>query len=318
MIRSNNWPLGKQFAKFDSYTVQPKNEMKKSTTLFVCTLIALFMACQPPAKQAETPTETAPTAPLTQIWASDTTLATAESVLFDKKANVLYVSCINGVPPTAQDNDGFIAKVNPADGSIIQLDWVTGIDAPKGMGISNDKLYVSNIDEVVIIDLATGSILNRVAIEGSQFLNDITVDAAGNVYVSDSNTNKIYKLTNLDVSLYMEAEFGGPNGLLVDGDKLMVAAFGSGNFYEVAADQSMKVVTDSIPGGDGVEKVGADYLVSNWNGEVYYVAANGQKELLLDTKGTANAADIEFDAESKTIYVPTFFGNQVVAYKLNK
>lgn len=276
-------------------------------------------SCQPKQATQETQADTLAVEPLTKLWASDTTLLTPESVLYDKAGNILYVSCIVGVPPSAKDGDGSIAKISPVDGSILQLNWVTGLDAPKGMGVVGTTLYVSDIDKVVTIDLATGAILDRIAIEGSQFLNDITVDASGNVYVSDSNTNKIYKLTGKDVSLYMESEFGGPNGLLADGDKLMVAGFGSGNFYEVAtADLSMKVVTDSIPGGDGIEKIGADYLVSNWNGEVYYVSAGGAKELLLDTKGTANAADIEFDSESKTIYVPTFFGNQVVAYKLNK
>ncbi len=275
-------------------------------------------SCQTNKPAQETQTDTLAVETLTNLWATDTTLLTPESVLFDKGGNILYVSCIAGVPPSAKDGDGSIAKVSPVDGSIIQLNWVTELDAPKGMGIVGTTLYVSDIDKVVTIDIPTGVILDKIVIEGSQFLNDITVDGSGNVYVSDSNTNKIYKLTGKDVALYLEGEFGGPNGLLADEGKLMVAGFGSGNFFEVAADKSMKVVADSLPGGDGIEKVGPDYLVSNWNGEVYYVSADGGTELLLDTKGTANAADIEFDAESKTIYVPTFFGNQVVAYKLNR
>ena len=280
-------------------------------------LSLLIWACQPQQSQ-NTQEETKSTEPLTRLWESDTTLLTPESVLYHKEGAALYVSCIAGVPPTAKDGDGFIAKISPKDGSILKLDWAKGLDAPKGMGLVGDKLYVTDIDAVVIFDLATGNQINRIPIEGSQFLNDIAVDASGNVYVSDSNTNKVYKLKDKDVELYLEADFGGPNGLFIDGDKLMVAGFQSGNFFEVAADKSLKMVADSLPGGDGVEKVGNDYLVSNWNGEIRYVTSSGAVEMLLDTKGTANAADIEFDADSSIVFVPTFFGNQVVAYRLNK
>ena len=85
------------------------------------------------------------------------------------------------------------------------------------------------------------------------------------------------------------------------------------------ATTEIEMVVDSIPGGDGVELVDdKDFLVSNWNGEVYYVTSDWTKTKLLDTKDAgANAADIEFHQDTKTVFVPTFFGNQVVAYKLN-
>lgn len=125
---------------------------------------------------------------LEKVWETDTLLQTAESVIYDEANDVLYVSCIAGVPPLAQDEDGFIAKVSPKDGSILDLNWVTSIDAPKGMGIVAGTLYVTNIDELVAIDIASGEITNRYSVEKAEFLNDITVDSDGNVYFSDTNT----------------------------------------------------------------------------------------------------------------------------------
>lgn len=287
--------------------------------LLICLVI---WSCQPKkANESESEeTVTSVTPSLTKIWSSDTTVLTPESVIYNAADDILYVSCIAGVPPTAKDGDGFIAKISPADGSIIELNWVSGMDAPKGMGIVSGKLYVTNIDEVVEIDIAEGTISNRYVVEGATFLNDIDVSASGEVFITDMGTNKIHLLKDGVITTVLEDEnLGGPNGLLHLGDKMMASSSGAGNFYEInTMDWTFKVVTDSIFGGDGVEKTGDDFLVSSWGGEIYYVAEGGSKTKMLDTKGVSNTADIEFVESTSTVYVPTFFGNQVVAYKLTK
>lgn len=290
--------------------------MKNNPSVWLLAILAA--ACQP--KTEKQTTEAAPVAvTLEQAWATDTLLRTPESVLFDTANNVAYVSCINGVPPDAQDEDGYIAKI-ALDGTIVDGQWITGIDAPKGMGLYNGTLYVTNIDELVLIDVAAGTISQRIPVEGAAFLNDVDVDGVGNVYFSDSGTNKIYMLSGDSVSVWAEGDaLGGPNGLLHLGDKMMLATFGIGNFNEIdPATKVVKAVTDSIPGGDGIVKVGDDFLVSNWNGEIYHITADYKKTKVLDTKGSANAADIWYVESANLVLVPTFFGNQVVAYKVNR
>lgn len=257
---------------------------------------------------------------ISKIWASDTLVQTPESVIYNTADSILYVSCIAGVPPTAKDGDGYISKLSVEDGSIIKLKWVTGLNAPKGMGILDGKLYVTDIDVIVEIEIASGTILNKFPVEGATFLNDIDVSDEGDVYISDMGTQTILLLKDGLVSKFVaSAEFNGPNGISIKGNKLMLSTFGSGNFFEIdRGDASYRVVTDSIFGGDGVEQSGDDFLVSSWNGELYLVKTDGTKSKLLDTKGGANTADIEFISETNTIFVPTFFGNQVVAYKLSK
>jgi hypothetical protein len=40
---------------------------------------------------------------------------------------------------------------------------------------------------------------------------------------------------------------------------------------------------------------------------------------MLDTKEQKlNSADIAFDAKTNTVYIPTFFGNSVMAYTFSK
>ena len=129
------------------------------------------------------------------MWETPANLKNPESVAYAPKQNVLFVSNVNG-KPDQKDQNGFISKVSPSNGSIIELNWVTGLDAPKGIAISNDnsKLYVSDITDLIEIDIANGKIIKRYNAPGSAFLNDVVSDNQGNIYVSDTGINTIYKL----------------------------------------------------------------------------------------------------------------------------
>jgi len=127
---------------------------------------------------------------LEKIWQTDSTLKVPESVLYDAEARVLYVANIDG-SPMEKDGNGSIAKVG-LDGKIINNDWITGLDAPKGMGLYKNLLYVANITEVVVIDIDKTSIVQRIPVEGSACLNDVTVDSEGIVwYVKDNGSKEV-------------------------------------------------------------------------------------------------------------------------------
>lgn len=250
-------------------------------------------------------------------WKTDTLLRVPESVLYDAEKKVLYVANIDG-KPDGKDGVGFISKVS-LSGKIENLKWATGLDAPKGMGVYKGKLYVADISRVDVIDVASGKITDKIEIEGAKFLNDITVDKNGKVFVSDTGTGKIHALNGNKAELYFESgEFKGINGLLAEGNEMYVVDFATGNNYILSADKKLKKIGMSSQGADGVVALpkGA-HLVSSWHGEVYYVSANGEAKKLLDTKDKKiNAADIEYDAKNKMLFVPTFFANSVMAYEL--
>jgi DNA-binding beta-propeller fold protein YncE len=96
------------------------------------------------------------------LWETPANLKNPESVAYAPKQNVLFVSNVNG-KPDEKDQNGFISKISPYNGTIIDLNWVTGLNAPKGMAISNDnsKLYVSDITDLVEIDIVNGKIIKR-------------------------------------------------------------------------------------------------------------------------------------------------------------
>jgi hypothetical protein len=290
--------------------------MMKNLFVFAV-VITVIAACQPTKDTTTDTTEgtevKAPT--LTKKWESDTLLTTCESVLYDKTNDVLYVADIAG-DPEGKDGVGYISKLG-LDGKIVDAQWVKGLNAPKGMGISNGKLYVADITDLVEIDIATGAVSKKYPIEGSQFLNDVTVDGAGKVYVSDSNTGNVHVLENGAVSTYVSG-VNGVNGLLADGDTFLVASFSGGTLNTLDGSKQVVLKADSVENADGIEAVGdGGYLVSSWNGKVTYVAADGTTTKLLDTTADeVSAADIEYIPEKKLLLVPTFFKNKVVAYEL--
>lgn len=251
---------------------------------------------------------------LTRIWETDSTLMVPESVFFDKKNKVLYVSNIDG-EPWGKDGKGSIGKVG-LDGKILEAEWVTGLSAPKGMGLHNNTLYVADMGELVAIDIKSGKITKRIAVDGAEGLNDVSVDKSGVVYVTDSRTKKVHRVQNGTASLFLE-NLKGPNGVLVHNNSIYV--LDAGGMYKVEKDKSLKMLAEGMEGGtDGVEHVkGNEFIVSCWGGVIYYVNGDGTKKLLLDSRDQKiNSADIGYDAAKRIVYVPTFFKNSVVAYQL--
>jgi hypothetical protein len=250
---------------------------------------------------------------LQKLWETDTIIAVPESVLPDPANDILYVSLVDGAPWEA-DGKGGVGRLSP-DGKQYNGTWITGLNAPKGMGRFGNRLYVADLGDVVVIDIAKGQIIKKIPIRGESGLNDITVDNNGVVYVSDTKSGKVYSIANDVPTLFMD-NLEGANGLKASGKYLYILA----RKQVLLADpqKHLKVICDLPNGGDGVEEVGnGDLIVSEWIGNVFYVYADGRKVQILDRKPEKkNTADIWYDQKTKTLYVPGFFGKTITAYRL--
>jgi sugar lactone lactonase YvrE len=257
---------------------------------------------------------------LTEIWRTDTILLVPESVIFDKTRNVLYVSDLNQ-EPRKKDGNGFISKLS-TDGNIIDLHWIDGLSSPKGMAIVKDTLYAADVDELVVMDINKGQIIRKVTIAGIKMINDITSDSDGNLYISDSDANKIYRYSNGKLSEWLTEGLNAPNGLLIDGERLLLASMGTMDFSSIDLKTKVKtVLTEAISKGDGIAFTGIAgyYLVTDWNGEIFLINPDNTKVSLLNTiDKKINSADIEFIPGLKLLLVPTFNNNSVVAYRLSE
>lgn len=258
---------------------------------------------------------------LVKVWESDTTLRVPESVLYDAGTDAVYVANIDG-KSDALDGNGFISKMT-LDGKITNLRWATGLNAPKGMAIRGNKLFVTDVYRLIQINLQTGQAEKTYdAVDPKNaFLNDVTVDRSGTVFVSDSRFDKIYQLKNDTWEVLMSGEhLNKPNGVLAMGrDKLLIGCTKLGALRVVNLDtKTMTTIADGMAATDGIVTDGKDnYFVSDWNGQLFFVDEAGEKQQLLDTRpAKLNTADIEYVKKARLLLVPTFFGNKVVAYRV--
>ncbi len=79
-------------------------------------------------------------------------LQAPEAARWDSDQNVWFVANING-DPLGKDNNGFIARLTP-EGKVDSLKFIAGgrggvtLNAPKGMAITGDTIWVADIDAV--------------------------------------------------------------------------------------------------------------------------------------------------------------------------
>lgn len=276
----------------------------------------LFAQCAPQKTEEvveETVVETKiPT--LTLLWETEASLPTNESVLFDDATGTIYVSNIGGMDPQAKDKKGSIAIID-MDGKIVNPVWVGGLNSPKGMAISNGKLYVTDIDELVEIDIAAAKVSKKWKVEGAQFLNDVA-SHEGMIYFTDMNTGKVHGFSNGEISTISEGH-ANINGIAISNDGTVHGLDASGlKLWDWEG--GTKIINSTITGGDGLVILGdGNFVASRWQGEIWFASADGQT-MMLDTKAAeSNTADIGYNAADKIIYVPTFFKNKVAAYKLD-
>ena len=273
--------------------------MKK--TIILCLLVTLFSTLKSQTHSLE------------KLWQTDTVIAVPESVLPNFKKKILYVSLIDGGAWDA-DGKGGVAVLDMA-GKVVNNNWVTGLNAPKGLGMFGNKLYVADLNEVVVINIKKGKVDKKIAIDGASGLNDITVTDKGVVFVSDSKTARIWRLENDLPILYLE-NMKGVNGLKAVQDDLFILS--GRNFIKAGADKKLTTIVELPQYGDGLEPIGnGDFVATAWSGYIFYIYANGKFETLLDSHlEKINTADIGYDPIKKIVYVPTFNAKKIVAYQL--
>lgn len=258
---------------------------------------------------------------LEKVWASDAVLLTPECVAIDYENEVLYVSNVNK-DPWLLDGNGFISKMN-FEGEILKLKWAEKMHGPKGMGVYKKFLYVADIDAVLKINTKNGKVVQRIDVDPNFQLNDISVAKDGTVYVSGSNCNSIFKIEKNMLKLFEKDldNFQRPNGLLAENERMLAITSGNGTLFEMDYEKmEKKKLANDLGHGDGIAAVGdGTYLLSDWQGRIFYLDASNTVTTLLDTrKEEIYTADITYHIEKNLLFVPTFFDNRVVAYKLVK
>jgi len=254
-------------------------------------------------------------------------LQNPESVRWDPEQGVWFVSNVNG-GPSEKDNNGFISRLKP-DGSVDSLKFIAAgrnkvtLNAPKGMAIAGDTLWVADIDAVRGFNRKTGAPVASVPVPGAKFLNDVTVGPDG-LYITDTGVHigpggmthpgpdRVFKVAGRKVTtaLTFKGQFG-PNGITWDStaSRLVVVPMGDSTIVSWAPGDSAPVtIAKAPPMMDGVEALGRGrYLVTSWADSSLNLVAHGKVTRLV--AGIAAPADIGFDRAAGTVAVPQLTEN---------
>jgi hypothetical protein len=295
----------------------------------VCMLVAgCSRPAENPPQETAAPAAASAPAPVTAGWTLTEAIEAPESVYVDADSGFIFASQIVGAPD-AKDGNGRIAKLS-GDGKMIAAEWVAHLHAPKGLRACQGTLWAADLGEVIGVEIASGRIASRVALPNAQFPNDVACGGDGTVYVSDMIGNRIYAVKDGAATVFAEGEqLEWPNGLLVDGDRLIVGGWGRpeadfttkvpGRLFSLDLKTKAKTLITPKPFAniDGVELDGrGGYVISDWvAGRILQVTAAGEvHELRLFKQGTA---DIAFIPAGNILIVPHMSEAKIAAYDVS-
>ena len=266
----------------------------------------------------------------TVLWSINENIKAPESCYYNKSTGHLYISQIGEGGGMGKDGDGWISKYD-LKGKLIKDKWAVGLNAPKGLRSDGSRIWVTDIDRIVSYNIDSGVKEHDIKIDGAKFLNDLACSKDGTVYFSDMIASKIYQYKNKQISVLVEgAEIEHPNGLLVEGENLIIGAWGK----EIQDDFTTKtlgrllslnlktkkitpITAKPLGNLDGVESDGkGGYVVTDWiAGKVFHVQKSGAyKTLATFPKG---AADHAFITDKKILILPEMLENKVGAFDLS-
>jgi len=298
---------------------------KKLLQAAVCMAGALsLIACETRRDAATAPASAAAPWQLDKVPVFIRGFDTPECVAVDEKRDLAYVS--NIVTKTGgyweKDEKGFISLME-AEGMLKKLRWKDSteehpLNAPKGMCVCENLLYVADIDHVVTYDLA-GEAVKAIEIPGAKMLND-AVAHDGFAYVSDTQTGKIWKL-----GLPMSRIKGPPsaNGLAFDTQgRMYCVSYEAHEIYQVdpngVEEPRPLGLAGHFAGLDGVEILADGTMIvsdQKLNGIFSVSADHKSVQKLAEVDAPA---DIGLDRKRNLLYVPMLFKSQVAIYKLRR
>jgi sugar lactone lactonase YvrE len=269
-------------------------------------------------------------------WLGD--LHQPESARYDAEQDVFFISNMVGFG-SDKDANGYIVMVKANDLSSSRVFAESGkagvvLDAPKGMAIHGDTLWICDIDIMRAIDRHTGAPLGSIDFrpQGAIQLNDVIFGGDGAMYVTDTGIlmtpkgviykggDRVFAVRDGKVSVYASgAALGRPNGITWDKEskQLVVVSFDPfhSEVYSLAPDGERKLIGTGNGKFDGVEPIGnGHYLVASWNDSSVRVLGNGLNERVANN--VQQPADIGFDTKRNRLAIPVGPLNQLQLWQL--
>lgn len=289
----------------------------RNLSLLSRVFVAALILSSPQPSLSQTATTDFNSIALVELWRTERAFRTPEAVLYDSVNETLYVANIDG-SPVGDDGNGFISKLN-LDGTIETLEWVTGLSAPKGMAADGERLFVADLTDLVEIDIGQAQIVARHQPEGAILLNDVVFGPNGELYITDTNANKIFKFEDGEMTTFAEGPvLNGVNGITFYEGTLLTGSIRQGTLINVDLQTAEATVLLAGFGAfDGIVPDGnGNFWISDFNSQLFITDLEQSRRVLRAFGG--DSADIEYIIDQKLLLVPTFRGNQVIAFEVQE
>ena len=226
----------------------------------------------------------------------------------------------------ANSSNGKIMQ-RSSNGTISQ--FIGGVSPnPYGIEVVGSTVYACCGGKILGFDLTTGLQVFSVNL-GATFLNGITHDNSGNLFVSDFSAKKIYriKIATQTFNLFAQNLTQSPNGIIFDepSNSLVFVNWGSEakiNRCSLADSTVTTLLTTSYTNIDGIaRKANGDFYISSWGtNSVYKYNNDFTATPTLIVSGLSSPADIYYNDLTDTLAIPnsgnntlTFVGQSTVA-----
>lgn len=248
-----------------------------------------------------------------------------ESVVVNSATQAIYVSNING-QPTELNGKGYISKLS-IKGEVLDKHWLENLNAPKGMAIHNDFLYIADMQQVHKVSISQARVIKQYTVDQAKMLNDITIADDGTVYISDLLAGGIYRIADDQIApWFSHKQLPHPNGLLWQQGKLLVASWGMGMNNDFTTQTAGSIYTLDIKTSELAVLKGSEQLgnldglvlhnqaiyVSDWiSGDLFRIQDNKNSKIIALKPGLADIA-----GSGSLIFTPSMLDGQLTAWNL--
>lgn len=235
-----------------------------------------------------------------------------ESVEFDYANNRWLIANNSG--------NNILARSSSTGALTVFASSVTG---PHGLEIVNDTLYVCSGASLKAFNINTGASVFSINL-GASFLNGITHDNSGYLYITDYSTKKIYRFNINDhsFSIFVAATGGtfSPNGIIYDqpNNRCVFVSFGTSTpikAMDITTGAVTTIITSTLGNCDGIAKDGAgNWYISSWSGSKITRYTNTFTTPTIVVTGLSSPADIFYNTVTDTLGVPNSGSANNTAY----
>ena len=252
-----------------------------------------------------------------------------ESVCIVDSEHVFIADIGKEMRPSELDSDGVLYRAplkNLGDKKKVNKNFK--LNAPKGIAHDSKLLYITDIDRIVIVDMATGEKVDEIPFtDKTVFLNDVAMLEENTLLVTATNQHDMYAviIKSKEIFNLSKKDMEGANGISVGTGKVYVCGFSNkqnkkGHVYQYDLEtNTVSVLVDDVGHLDGLKEYKGMLIVTDWGGDfnhgkIWMVDPVGKSATVISDHDDLKSPS-DFDIYNNLMVVPCIDEGQLLVFK---